>query len=198
MSLVQIFSQKFRRMTAGLLQSCALFFVLAACSGADKSVGIHLNEDDVFYRIVKNVPFYAQENYQCGPSSLAGVLNYYGQKVSPGQIADEIFGEKTRGTLSIDMAFYARKLGFDAQCYTGDAEDIKKNINKNQPLIAMVDLGVGPVKRPHYLVVVGYGNDKIIVNSGAHQHKPVSWDRFFKQWNRAHKWALLIHPKKVP
>jgi ABC-type bacteriocin/lantibiotic exporter with double-glycine peptidase domain len=196
--LAQKVLQKFQRTPFGLLKAFALFFILGACSSTDKVVSVHVDEGIGNCRIVKNVPFYAQEDYQCGPSSLAGVLNYYGQNILPQQIANEIFDEKVRGTLSTDMVFFARELGFDVQWFKGDAEDITRNINQNQPLIAMVDLGVGPVKRPHYLVVVGYGKKQVIVNSGARQHKAVSWSRFLKQWDRAHRWTLQIYPKKVP
>ncbi|HLB02506.1 MAG TPA: C39 family peptidase, partial [Nitrospiria bacterium] len=39
---------------------------------------------------VEGVPFYPQKEYQCGPASLAAVLNYFGQAVSPEEIAEAI------------------------------------------------------------------------------------------------------------
>jgi ABC-type bacteriocin/lantibiotic exporter with double-glycine peptidase domain len=147
------------------------------------------------YRLIENVPFFPQSDFQCGPSSLAGVLNYYGENISPSQIAQKIFMEKVRGTLSIDMALYAREIGFLAEWYSGDLKDLRTNIDNNRPLIAMVDLGLGPVQKPHYLVVVGYEPKGVIVNSGTHQHKLVTWNRFQNQWNRTHLWTLRIHPE---
>ncbi len=171
-----------------------LLFIFGACSTTDKV----LNPEDreiLPHRLIVNVPFFPQSDFQCGPSSLAGVLNYYGENISPSQIAQKIFMVKVRGTLSIDMALYAREQGFYAEWYTGDLKDLRENIDNNRPLIAMVDLGLGPVQKPHYLVVVGYEPKGVIVNSGAHQHKLVPWDRFQNQWNRSNFWTLQIHPE---
>jgi ABC-type bacteriocin/lantibiotic exporter with double-glycine peptidase domain len=171
-----------------------LLFILASCSTTNKALDPEFQEI-LPYRLIENVPFFPQSDFQCGPSSLAGVLNYYGQKISPAQIAETIFREKVRGTLSIDMALYARQQGLFAEWYTGDLKDLRENIDTNRPLIAMVDLGLGPVQKPHYIVVVGYEPKGVIVNSGAHQHKLVSWNRFQNQWNRSHLWTLRIYPE---
>lgn len=178
-----------------LLQACAVLLLLGACSTANRSVNVQFLDDDISSRLIRNVPFHAQEKYQCGPSSLAGVLNYYGENVSPKQIAGEIFAEEVRGTLSIDLAFFARARGLDAVWYEGSPEDLQRNIDRKQPLIAMVDLGLGTVRRPHYLVVVGYGPEGIIANTGTRQQHTISWNRFLKQWDRTQMWTLRIHPK---
>lgn len=173
-----------------------LLFIFGACSSTDKVLNPEYREI-LPHQLIENVPFFPQSDFQCGPSSLAGVLNYYGKNLSPSQVAEKIFREKLRGTLSIDMALYARELGFFAEWYSGDMKDLRKNIDSNRPLIAMVDLGLGPVQKPHYLVVVGYEPKGVIVNSGAHQHKRVPWNRFQNQWNRSNFWTLQIHPEPV-
>jgi predicted double-glycine peptidase len=173
---------------------CIFLFFLGACSTTDKYRDQESREI-MPYRVIENVPFFPQKDFQCGPSSLAGVLNYHGKNTFPSQIADKIFKEKIRGTLSIDMAIYARQQGFVAHWYEGDTKDLRENIDNNRPLIAMVDLGLGPVQKPHFLVVVGYGPKGVVVNSGAHQHKLVSWNRFQNQWNRTSSWTLRIFPE---
>jgi ABC-type bacteriocin/lantibiotic exporter with double-glycine peptidase domain len=178
----------------GIKNLCWLsLFIMGACTTTDSFLGPKYNEN-MPYRLIKNVPFYPQTDFQCGPSSLAGVLNYYGKHISPSQIAEQIFDEKIRGTLSIDMALYARDQGFVAEWYTGAVKDLRENIDNNLPLIAMIDLGVGPVQRPHFLVVVGYDSKGVIVNSGGDQHKIIPWNRFQNQWSRTSLWTLRIHP----
>jgi ABC-type bacteriocin/lantibiotic exporter with double-glycine peptidase domain len=168
-------------------------FILGACTTTHSFLG-PTHRENLPYRLIKNVPFYTHSDFQCGPSSLAGVLNYYGKNISPSQIAEQIFKEKVRGTLSIDMVLYARNKGFVAEWYTGDINDLRENIDNNFPLIAMIDLGLGPVQKPHFLVVVGYDSKGVIVNSGVHQHKTVPWHRFQNQWSRSSLWTLRIHP----
>ncbi|NIW44576.1 MAG: hypothetical protein GWN30_07355, partial [Gammaproteobacteria bacterium] len=63
------------------------------------------------------VPFFPQLDYQCGPASLAGVLNYYGDHVGPDEIAEAIYRENIRGTVSLDMVLYVRKRGFASTWY---------------------------------------------------------------------------------
>jgi predicted double-glycine peptidase len=173
-----------------------LLFILGACTTTNSFVEPE-NQANLPYRLIENVPFFAQNDFQCGPSSLAGILNYYGKNISPSQIAEKIFEEKVKGTLSIDIVLYARDQGFIAEWYTGDVQDLRENIDNNRPLVVMVDLGLGPVQKPHYLVVVGYDPKGVIVNSGAHQHKMVPWNRFQYQWNRSESWTLRIHPKPL-
>jgi ABC-type bacteriocin/lantibiotic exporter with double-glycine peptidase domain len=169
-----------------------LLLVPGACTTTDSFVAQY--GENLPYKLIKDVPFHTQKDFQCGPSSLAGVFNYYGKNISPSQIAEQIFEEKIRGTLSIDMVLYARHQGFVAEWYTGDLNDLRENIDNNFPLIVMIDLGLGPIQKPHFLVVVGYDSKGVIINSGTHQHKTVPWNRFHNQWNRSSLWTLRIHP----
>ena len=83
--------------------SCSIFLLLFAtllsCCAPDRVRGGS-------GRVVEDVPFYPQERYQCGPASLASVLNYLGVKVSPEEIASDIYSKTAKGTLDIDMVSY--------------------------------------------------------------------------------------------
>ena len=143
-------------------------------------------------RIIENVPFYSQESYQCGPASLASVLNYWGVNVIPDNIAKEIFSESARGTLNIDMILYTQRMGLDATQYRGSIEDLKKNIESGYPLIVLVDYGFSLYQVNHFMVVVGYNENGVIVNSGRDKGKFISEKDFIKAWERTKYWTLLI------
>ena len=145
--------------------------------------------------LIRNVPFFPQEIYQCGPASLAGVLNYWGILITPEEIASEIYSRSARGTLNIDMAWYAEKKGLKADFYNGSVEDLKKKIDSEVPLVLMVDYGFGWVKQNHFMVVVGYFDDRIIANSGGEQLKHISLKSFTKSWERTKFWTLWITPR---
>jgi predicted double-glycine peptidase len=145
--------------------------------------------------IIENVPFYPQETYQCGPASLAGVLNYWGIPAKPDDIAKDIFSENARGTLSIDMVMYAQKKGLFAFQYKGSPEDLKKNIDAGYPLIVLVDYGISFYQANHFMVVVGYSGNGVRVNSGKDNNIFIPNKDFLKVWKRADYWTLLI--KKV-
>jgi ABC-type bacteriocin/lantibiotic exporter with double-glycine peptidase domain len=163
--------------------------LLFACAGVsnDRETGN--------IRIIEDVPFYPQETYQCGPASLAGVLNYWGFSISPAEIAAEIYSPKARGTLDIDMVLFAEKQGLVASQYRGSLEDLKRNIDSNQPLVVLVDEGFWVYQKDHYMVVVGYDEEGLIANSGKERHQFVPLGRFLKSWERTKFWTLRITPK---
>jgi ABC-type bacteriocin/lantibiotic exporter with double-glycine peptidase domain len=145
--------------------------------------------------MIRGVPFHSQEEFQCGPASLAGVLNYWNINVSPEEIASEIYSKSARGTLNIDMVLYAEKRGLRARQYRGSLEDIKSKIDSGHPLIVLVDEGVLIYQRNHFMVVVGYGEEGILVNSGKEQHRFLPIKGFLRSWERTKFWTLLITPK---
>ena len=144
---------------------------------------------------VENVPFYSQLTYQCGPASLAGVLNFYGYAVTPDQIARAIFRDNIQGTVTLDMVLYVREKGFSARWYNGSVNDIQCAVNGGVPLIAMIDVGFANLRKYHYLVVIGYGQKGVTVNSGKEREKLIRWDKFLPRWQRTKYWTLRIEPE---
>jgi ABC-type bacteriocin/lantibiotic exporter with double-glycine peptidase domain len=142
---------------------------------------------------IQNVPFFDQEDYQCGPASLASVLNYHGIHVLPKEIADEIFSTNVRGTLTFDMLIYAQKKGLYARQFRGDIKALQENIIKNQPLIVLVNFGNSLIQKNHFMVVTGFSKNGFIVQSGNKRNKHISFSNFLDPWNNAHNWTLLIH-----
>ena len=163
-----------------------LLYLLFSCTrtiAVSESKAIHM---------IENIPFYPQEEYQCGPSSLSGVLNYYGVDVSPEDIALQIFSASAKGTLNVDMILYAEKKGLTAYQYESSFQDIKDKIHSRYPLIVMVDYGFWIFQSNHFMVVVGYNEEGIIVNSGREQFKFIPLMDFLKLWKRTQFWSLLI------
>jgi ABC-type bacteriocin/lantibiotic exporter with double-glycine peptidase domain len=142
--------------------------------------------------IISGVPFYAQEAYQCGPASLAGVLNFWGIKVEPDVISKEIFSRSARGTLNLDMVLYAQKRGLYALQYAGSMDDLRKNIDSGHPVIVLVGYGFSVYEVDHFMVVTGYYDNGVIVNSGRAQNKLIENGDFLKTWAKANNWTLLI------
>ena len=147
------------------------------------------------FRMIQNVPFYPQEEFQCGPASLAGVLNHWNINVSPEEIASEIYSKSARGTLNIDMGLYVERIGLKARQYRGSLEDIKTKIDSGYPLIVLVDEGFLIYQKNHFMVVIGYGGEGILANSGREQGKFIPAKEFLRSWERTKFWALWITPR---
>lgn len=161
-----------------------LFFY--SCSKA----AIRLSPDTV---IIENIPFYRQKDFQCGPSSLASVMNFFGLDITPDDIAKDIFSKSARGTLTIDMVLYAGKKGLYSYQYRGSWDDLKRNLIKGYPLIVLVDYGIKPFYQAnHFMVVIGYNEEGVIVNSDKREKIFIEKDRFLDLWEKTDYWTLLI------
>jgi len=153
-------------------------------------------EDRDIKHYISDVPFFPQSTYQCGPSALASVLNYYGCRVTPAEITKAIYRNELRGTLSIDLILFARRMEFNARAYRGNLTDLKDNIAKDRPLIVFQDLGNPLLPIRHFSVVIGYDNAKeiLILHSEKRINKVISYERFLRSWAEMDYWTLLIFP----
>jgi ABC-type bacteriocin/lantibiotic exporter with double-glycine peptidase domain len=143
-----------------------------------------------------HVPFFPQLDYQCGPASLAGVLNYYGKSVTPDEVAGAIFRPNIRGTVTLDMVLYAREQGLSANWFDGSVGAIVQAVNEGVPLIVMVDFGFAAISKNHFMVVLGYGPDGVVANSGASRETLISWKDFLPTWERTKRWTLRIEARE--
>jgi ABC-type bacteriocin/lantibiotic exporter with double-glycine peptidase domain len=168
---------------------CFLFF-LNACASP------HLITESGQNRIIAGVPFYAQETNQCGPSSLAGVMNSWNIPVSPSEIAKEIYSKSARGTLNMDMVFYAQRKGLVAEQYSGGMDDLRRKIDAGFPLIVLVDKGFSVLEVAHFMVIIGYDEAGVIANSGRDSGEFIPEKDFLRSWRRTNYWTLLVRPKE--
>lgn len=143
--------------------------------------------------MVNDVPFYPQEEYQCGPASLASVMNYWGVPVTSEEVADKIYSKSARGTLTIDIMLFARSKGLEVSSYRGGLEDLRSRIDAGHPLIVLVDFGFSIVQVNHFMVIVGYNEHGVIVNSGGSEGKFIPNADLLKAWEKTGFTTLLIN-----
>jgi ABC-type bacteriocin/lantibiotic exporter with double-glycine peptidase domain len=156
----------------------------------------HLMPESGRNRIIAGVPFYAQETNQCGPASLAGVMNFWHIQVSPSEIAKEIYSKSARGTLNIDMVLYPQGKGLIAGQYSGGMDDLRQKIDRGFPLIVLVDKGFSVFELAHFMVIIGYDEAGVIANSGKDSGEFIPEKDFLTSWRRTNYWTLLVRPKE--
>jgi len=88
------------------------------------------------------VPFYPDNTDQCGPSSLAGVLNFWGNKAQPAELKKEIYQTHLKGYLTVDLMLAAQARGLSAQMLEASLERLKLELDSGQPLIVFVNTGL--------------------------------------------------------
>jgi predicted double-glycine peptidase len=150
--------------------------------------------------VIRGVPFFSQEAYQCGPAALATVMNYWhektgkGTQVTPEQIAADIYSPTARGVLGFDLERYARGHGFQTEQYEGSMGDLRRRVDEGTPLIVFVDYGFSLYQVNHFMVVKGYVEGGVVVNSGKRENQTVPEGTLEKAWKKNRYWTLLLKP----
>lgn len=145
--------------------------------------------------VLEGVPFLPQEENSCGPSSLAMVLRYYGERSETAEIVRETRTGGLRGTLITDLAAAARDRGFSAEIVTLDLPGLRATIRSGVPVILLVDLGRWVFSRPHYLVAYGFTGEAVVVHSGGDRGKIVPLAEIERQWEKMNRMALIVRRK---
>ena len=192
--------------TPGLANTGVFLFIglLAVCVTGCATSNLYQKQSSyadypaLFY--IQGVPFFPQEEFQCGPSVLAGVLNFFGYKIVPEDVSGAIYLDSIEGTLKMDMVNYAKRYEDGGRIHVsevqGDIELIKKDVSEGHPIIVFVDLGIWEFRKGHYMLIVGYDDNQggIIVYSGVKRDKLITYNRFLKMWKRGGYWALRVIP----
>lgn len=142
--------------------------------------------------LIGGVPFFPQEQYQCGPASLAMVMKYRDVAVTPDEVAESIYSNSARGTLNLDMVIYAQQRGLSALQFKGSMASVKQNIDLGNPLIVLVDYGFSFYEAAHFMVIIGYNENGVIANSGRLREHFIPEKEFLKSWEKTNYWTLLI------
>lgn len=176
-------------------------FLLSGCTVSTEFVLDDLREDPSVGSFIEGVPFYAQDEYMCGPASLASVMAYHGfGNPDMEEIAGEVYAAKLKGTLPMDMLIYAKEKGFEATYYKGSLADLKEKVSRKIPLILFLDLGFEPYFIGHYMVVTGY-NDRakaVLAHSGLDKNGVYTYERLMQAWSKTGFSTLLVSPKISP
>ena len=138
------------------------------------------------------VPFIAQQPGYCGPAALAMVANYYGQTVGPDAIANAIYLPAIHGTLTADLASYAGRFNFWVRQYQGNPSDIRQKLAGGVPVIVLGKFG----SHWHFFVVLGFDElaGTVQVHSDQQAGLVMAQEQFWRVWDRADRWALLVCP----
>ncbi|MDD2899133.1 MAG: PA2778 family cysteine peptidase [Desulfuromonadaceae bacterium] len=145
--------------------------------------------------MVENVPFFAQEELQCGPAALAMALNWSGVAVQPADLSPEVFTPALKGSLQSALIGATRRHNRVAYTITG-SEAILNEVSAGNPVIVLVNLGLSWYPKWHYAVVIGFDRerDEIILHSGLTANEHLSSRVFLNVWQRSEYWGLLVLP----
>ncbi len=179
--------------------ACALIllFFLGGCATSPQTRLLLDNPPDIPRRVeLTEVPFFPQQEYHCGPASLASIISYQGTPVEPDQIVRLIYVPELKGSLQAEVVAATRQFELLPVQLDGRLESLLREIAAGNPVFVLQNLGLDLVPVWHYEVVVGYDFDKriMIMRSGVRPRVYRSFALFEKTWQRAGHWALAIVP----
>ncbi|HLT14878.1 MAG TPA: PA2778 family cysteine peptidase [Marinobacter sp.] len=186
--------------TQNLLRFAALFglLLLAGCAStppwpSQPSAQQRSHESPL---ILDNVPFYPQEKFQCGPASLATMLNTQGLTTNPDTLKDLVYLPGREGSLQVEMVAGARSHSLVVYPLRAQIEAVIAEVTAGNPVLVMQNLRFDWWPQWHFAVVVGYDSQQqtVILNTDTRQHYPMPYKAFYATWNRAERWAVVILP----
>ena len=105
------------------------------------------------------MPFFTDDGFLCGPSSLATTLRHAGAKVEPRDLVPEVYLPARHGALQVEMLAAARRHGAVSYALDGKLESVMREVAAGNPVIVLQDFGVWPIKVWHYAVIVGFDRE---------------------------------------
>jgi tetratricopeptide (TPR) repeat protein len=150
---------------------------------------------------VADLPFYPQEDYQCGPAALATAFGGSGLVVAPDALAPEVYVPGRKGSFQIELTAAARHHDRLAYPLTGALPALLAELDAGHAVLVLQNLGVSWYPQWHYAVVRGYdlGSGKLVLNSGRMENYRVAISTFEHTWQRAQHWGLVIlAPGELP
>ncbi len=174
-----------------------LTLLLGACASPPQTRALLRSPPDIpAQHEINNVPFYAQEQYFCGPTALAEVFSFYGDPVSPENIAPDVFVPQLKGSLQIEMHSAVRKHGFLPYSEKGNLAQLLALVSDGIPVVVLQNLSISWMPRWHYAVVHGYdlAREEVVLHSGTMRSYRMGLSVFERTWARGDYWFLAVVP----
>jgi hypothetical protein len=146
------------------------------------------------------VPFFPQEDFQCGPAALAMAMRNAGASVLPDQLVDEVWLPSRRGSLQLEMLAAPRRHGLVSLRLAPHYPDLLREVASGNAVVVLQDVGL-LLPEWHYAVVNGfdYGTGTILLRSGAKPRQEMPFSYFERTWEPGHYWAMVVAPpERIP
>ena len=190
------------RFLAGVFFACAVALLSGCASIVPQSAKLHdegMPEGLPKHVELTEVPFFPQDDYQCGPASLATLLASYGVSVTPDQLVSQVYLPERKGSLQVEMLAAARRHGLVSYELRGGLEPLMREVAGGNPVILLQNLGIRDGW--HYAVAIGwdYDDGMLILRSGTDKRKEMRFPFNEIAWMRSGYWAMVaLPPDRIP
>jgi hypothetical protein len=183
--------------------ACALCLALVTASCTPYRHDLTPDPGTGLERVVElaETPFFPQDDYQCGPASLATVLVREGIDVSPPRVRPLLYTPGRKGSLQAEMLAAPGHFGYIGVRIPPTLDSLLQEVASGQPVVVLQNLGRSWWPVWHYAVVFGYDLQagELHLRSGDRRRRTYSLHRFMQSWADAGNWAMVVvAPGRVP
>jgi hypothetical protein len=141
------------------------------------------------------VPFYPQDEYQCGPAALAMTMNTGGARVTPESLVPEVWLPSRRGSLQLEMLAAPRRHGMVSYRLAPRYADMLREVAAGNPVLVLQNVGM-LLPQWHYAVVNGfdYETGSLFLRSGLNARQEMPFSFFERTWLPGGYWAMVVTP----
>lgn len=185
------------QISARFIAGVCFSILLGACATPQTRALRNLHSAQLPLQVeLAGVPFYPQEIHQCGPASLAMLLNAGGVQVTPQQLIAQVYLPGRAGSLQVEMLSATRRNGLLAYRLAPQLADVLAEVAAGSPVLVLQNLALSWYPLWHYAVVVGYDleREELILRSGLERRQVLPFTTFEYTWARAERWAMLALP----
>lgn len=187
---------------AGFLHFAAVLLLAGCAQLVPQTVALRTDWPEGVPRTVEltQVPFFPQEDYQCGPAALATVLAFSGVPVTPEPLVKQVFVPSRQGSLQLEMLAAPRRYARISYALAPRYGDMLREVAAGNPVIVLQD--IGPMfSQWHYAVINGfdYPSGTIYLRSGVEPRREEPFTAFEREWMKSGYWAMVVvPPDRIP
>jgi tetratricopeptide (TPR) repeat protein len=147
------------------------------------------------------VPFHEQDDFLCGPSSLAMVFGAAGVPASVESLTPQVYLPGRKGSLQAEMLGATRRAGLVAYPLAPEMAAMLREIAAGTPVLVLLNLGFSWMPVWHYAVVVGYDLERseFVLRSGTKARDLWRFGLLEYYWRGGGNWSMLaLAPGRMP
>lgn len=184
---------------AGVVVSALM---LAGCAGTPQSDRLLAAPPSLPPAVLlAQVPFFAQDAYQCGPASLAMALAAVGVAVDAEALKPQVYVPARQGSLQPEMLAAARRHGRLAVELPPRLDALLREVAAGTPVIVLQNLSLPIAPVWHYAVAIGFDlpRGELVLHSGLTERQRLPFEVFERTWARSGHWAMVAAaPENLP
>jgi ABC-type bacteriocin/lantibiotic exporter with double-glycine peptidase domain len=136
-------------------------------------------------QVIPGVPAFQEQarGDDCAGVALASLLGHAGISVAPAAIDAAVYDPRLGGALLPDLEQFAVAVGARPRSGRGSVTELRTLLGAGVPVLVPIDLGWGPWRRPHYVVLFGFNEHSFWLHLRAQETISMTVTEFERRWS---------------